>query len=115
MVRLGCPPELQCRVLLQNNYSSFCNNLLSQRCFPQQVPAYSPLTAAWIRIGVPVSMRTTDRDLMKTACRTDVGNQRVEAGAVVAVAVVDEVTMEAIDTVKENHAVSLQQEGEHRK
>lgn len=53
-------------------------------------------------------MRTTDRDLMKTAGRTDVGNQRVEAAAAVAVA--DEVTTEAIDTVKENHAVSLQQE-----
>jgi hypothetical protein len=58
-------------------------------------------------------MRSTDRDLKKTAGRTDVGNQRVEVGAAVAVAVVDEVTTEAIDTIKENHAVSLQQEGEH--
>ena len=74
-------------------------------------PDYSPLTVALIRIGIPVSMPNTDMKMM--AHGTDVGLRRVEAVAVVEAAVEDEVTTEGIDIVKENHAVSLRQEGEH--
>jgi hypothetical protein len=41
------------------------------------------------------------------------GLQRVEAAGVVGDVVGDVVMTEDIDIIKENHAVSLQQEGEH--
>jgi hypothetical protein len=58
-------------------------------------------------------MPITGRVMMRMAHAINGGLQRAEAVDVVGDVVEDEVTTEAIDIVNENHAVFLQQEGEH--
>jgi hypothetical protein len=75
---------------------------------------YSPLTAALTKIGqTPGSFLNTDTKTI--ALENDAGLRMVGDVAAAAVAVeAEETTWADIDIVNENHAVSLQQEGEHR-
>jgi hypothetical protein len=65
-----------------------------------------------IRPGLRISIPNMDKDIMRIVIAS-VGLQMVEAAGVAGAVVGDEVMMEDIDIIKENHAVSLQQEGEH--
>ena len=71
---------------------------------------YSPFMVALIKTGI-LSMPNMDKGTKTMAARA-AGLQKVKAEAGVVAGVVVEVKKD-IEVVNENHALSLQQEGEH--